>query len=260
MKTFSVLHIVLFLLAILVYQCAQAQDYVISAKGDSITGEVKPLTYGREKYVQVIPADGKKLSLTIFQVKEFRYKDELFRPVKFENGYTFMKLMKPGYLSLYAFQHENQYAFDGLYLLKKDASGIEVPNLSFKKYVMKFLEDCPVSEKVANGEYGKKQLLTIVDEYNACVNARTIDHGKILEQKKEEIKKITAWDALEEKVKGKPDFTDKGDALEMISDIKAKINRGEKVPRFLLEGLKAALESTDLSTELDAALAELTTN
>lgn len=257
MKTYSVVHVLLLLLFLLVYQCATAQDYVISTRGDSIAGEVKPMTFGVDKKVQVV-ADGKKTVLPLVQVKSYQYKKELYHPVKGDQGYQFMRVIRSGYLSLYAFQLPGQTNFDGLYLVKRDGSRIEVPNLSFKRYMVKFLQDCEnVTEKIESGEYNKKKLLQIVDDYNACVAQRTVNHTQIIVKSQEQFKMVSSWNNLEEKVKEKPDFAGKADALEMISDIKGKINRNEKVPNFLIEGLKSSLANAGLNEDLDAALAEI---
>jgi hypothetical protein len=258
MKTFTIVHILLFLIALLVYQCVQAQDYVINTRGDTLIGEVKPLAFGLDKKVQIISPDKRKLTLPILQVKEFHLKNETYHPVRGEKGYTFMKLLKPGYLSLYSFQLENQVTYDGLFLVKRDGASVEVPNLSFRKVLMKFLEDCEqVSKNINDGKYGKKDLNLIVDEYNQCVTDRTIDHTKIIVRKEEQQKKTSGWDKLEEKVKA-AELTDKPDALEMIADIKGKITRNEKVPNFLIEGLRKSLAGSDeLLADLDTALNEL---
>ena len=84
---------------------------------------------------------------------------EVFQPVKGPYGYTFMKLVKSGYLSLLSFQPENQSSYDGMWLLKKDGDGIEVPNLTFEKGMKKFLSDCPaLVKKIDNDVYNKKRL------------------------------------------------------------------------------------------------------
>src|SRR5690348_13070906 len=135
MKNFAVIHILLFLLFLLVYQLAGAQDYLLTSRGDSLTGEVRPLLYGPEKKVQVISADKDKTTYSIFQVREFSSEGEVYQPVKGETGYVFMKLIKPGYLSLYAYQLDNQTRFDGLFLRKMDGQSLSVPNLGFKKFM-----------------------------------------------------------------------------------------------------------------------------
>lgn len=258
MKNFCFLHILLLLLFLLVYQFSNSQDYVVTAKGDTIYGAVKSLSYGPEKKVQVTASNKKKSVYTIFQTQAFSLNGDTYRPVKRENGYTFMKVIKPGYLTLYAFQPENQVAYDGLFLMRKDGIGLEVPNLTFKKQMRNYLQDCPeVSAKIENGELNKKSLDKIVDEYNACIHQRTTDHLKQAIKTEQTTKKISAWDVLEAKVKDKPDFEGKSDGLDMISDIKNKIKNGEKVPNFLLEGLKSSLAKAELNEEIDNALKEL---
>src|SRR5688500_16900625 len=129
MKKFAVIHILLFVLLMLVYQCAGAQDYVLTTRGDSITGEVKPLLYGPEKKVQIVSGDKEKTTFSVFQIRAFSSEGEIYHPVRSDNGYVFMKLIKPGYLSLYTFQLENQSRFDGLFLKKLDGDNLSVPNL-----------------------------------------------------------------------------------------------------------------------------------
>lgn len=258
MKSFGVIHFFLLIILLLAYNCSHAQDYLITSKGDSLTGQIKPLFYGVDKKVQVITADKKKNVFPMFQVRIFRYKDELYQPVKGPDGYTFMKLIKPGFLSLYNYQMPNQVTFDGIYLLRKDGKGIDVPNLSFKKYMKKFMEDCPdVAKKIDDGTYGKKELNQLIDEYNACIDGKTIDHEKVLAQQAVQTKSISAWDTLEDKVKAQSDFEGKTNALEMIQEIKGKIARSEKIPNFLVDGLKNSLPQETFKTELDTALKEI---
>jgi hypothetical protein len=258
MKSFTILHVLLIVLLMIVYQCSKAQDFLVTAKGDTVTGALKPISFGPEKKVQVTSADKKKSLYSIFQIKSYNYKGETYHPVKNDKGYTFMKLVKPGYLSLYSFQIEGQTTYDGLYLAKRDGSGMEVPNLSFKKMMERFLEDCPVvAAKIDNGELGKREINQIVDEYNGCIQNRTVNHGAVIATNQLKEKKSEPWEVLEAKVKEQPDFEGKQDAMEMIGEIRTKIKRGEKVPNFLVEGLKTSLSQTDLSSELETALAEL---
>jgi hypothetical protein len=257
MKNFAVIHILLFLLFLLVYQLAGAQDYLVTSHGDSLTGEVRPLLYGPEKKVQIVSADRDKTTYSLFQVREFSSEGEIYQPVKGEAGYVFMKLLKPGYLSLYAYQLDNQTRFDGLFLRKMDGQSLAVPNLGFKKFMSKFLDDCPVvAEKIKDGEFGKKELNDVVDAYNACIMGRTVDHTKILAQREVQTTKITAWDSLEKKIRER-EFSEKSNALDMIGEIRKKIQRQETIPNFLIEGLKNSLKETGLSTELDAALQQI---
>jgi hypothetical protein len=237
---------------------AGAQDYLLTTRGDSLAGEVKPLLYGPQQKVQIVAADKEKTTFSIFEVREFSEDGEVYRPLKGEKGgYVFMKLQHPGYLSLYAFQQENQSRFDGLMLRKLDGDQLVVPNLGFKKYVGQFVADCPeVAARVKAGELGKRNVDELIDAYNACVTSRTVDHVKEIAGQHQEEAAINAWDALEEKVKQK-EFAEKSNALEMISEIKNKVRLHEKIPNFLAEGLKSSLEGTGLSADLESAMKEL---
>lgn len=253
MKQFSFIHILLLILMLVVYHCSHAQDYVVPLRGDTLYGSVRPTGAGLNQRVQVAAEGSKKKSFGVVEVREFKYKNEVYRPVKGLEGYTFMKLLRDGYLALYAFQPPNQSAYDGRFLLRKDGSGIEVPNLTFKKSMTRFLSDCPaVTSKIDEGELNKRELEAIVDEYNNCVTKNTATVAV-------EIQKLNPLDALEQKVKAKEEFSGRSDALDMIAELKKKVQTGEKIPNFMLEGLKNALSSQpDLATDLDTALKELT--
>jgi hypothetical protein len=249
---------------LLVFKCAGAQDakdvkdYVVTSQGDTLMGETKPLLYGLDKKVQLSQEGKKKVTYPMFQVRAFQYHGEIYQPVKGPDGYTFMKLQKSGYLSLYTYQLPNQSTFDGFYLLKMDGKGTEVPNISFKKAMQKFLADCPdVAGKINKGDLSKKDLNKIIDEYNKCIDANTVDHSKEIVEQKAQEKTIGAWDVLEEKVKAEPEFDGKSNALEMIADIKGKVARSEKIPNFLIEGLKSTLTQETLKADLENALKEV---
>lgn len=256
MRTNIVIHFLLFFLLMLVFQLAEAQDYVLTARGDSLTGEVKPLFYGPEKRVQLAQSDEKQ-TFGLFEVREFSHNHDIYHPVKGESGYVFMKLLQPGYLTLYAYQPENQSRFDGLFLRKLDGDQLTVPNLGFKKYMSKFLEDCPeVSDRIKSGELGKKELTEIIEFYNSCIENRTTDHETIIAVRQEQNIKVSAWDALENQIRQK-EFSEKENALEMVAEIRKKIQRRESIPNFLVEGLKQSLKETGLGEQLNTALAEI---
>lgn len=258
MKSFTVVHVILLLLFLLAYQCTNAQDYLITVKGDSLTGSCKLLTMGREWRVQLTQPDKTKTTFSVLQTREFSYKNEVYHPVKFKDMYVFMKLIKKGYLSLYAFQQPDRVTFDGRYLLKKDLKGLEVPNLGFKKVLSNFLSDCEsVSAKISDGAFGRNQLNDIIDEYNACLAAKSVERFNAAPVATSKQNVPASWDQLETKIKEHADFDGKADALEMVVVIKEKLSRGEKIPGFITGGLKPLLAPTDLKSDLDAALKDL---
>jgi len=254
----GILHLFLVLLLLLAYLWSGAQDYVVTSRGDTITGEVKPLLFGLDKKVQVTSAGKKKMTYPMFQVQTYSFKNELYQPVKGPEGYTFMKLVKSGYLSLYNYQLANQMTFDGSFLMRKDGKGMDVPNIGFKKSMRNFLSDCKaVADRVDNGELSKKDLITIIDQYNECIQGKTDKQEQVVAEQVVQGKVMSAWDVLETKVKEEPDFESKVNSLEMIQEIKGKIAKSEKIPNFLLDGLKNSLKQETLQAPLADALKEV---
>ena len=249
----------LFLCGFLLSLAVSGQDFVVTIQGDTLVGDVKALTYGPDKKVQITEAGKKKVIYPFYKVKSFSVNNEIFQPVKGPLGYTFMKLIKPGYLSLYAFQSNNQNLYDGQYLLKMDGDGMEVPNITFKKGMKRFLDDCPtVADKIDSDVLNKKDLVQIIDEYNNCITNAAANNRPVAESKPViPASVLDSWNALENKVKSQSDFTEKENALEMIGEIKSKISTSQKIPNFLIEGLKNSLNQNEFKAELDSALSTL---
>jgi hypothetical protein len=85
---------------------------------------------------------------------------------------------------------------------------------------------------------------------------RTVDHKQVLAERAEKKTKISAWQSLEERIRSM-EFSEKNNALEMIAEIRKKIERQEQIPNFLTEGLKNSLEGTGLSDDLEQALSQI---
>lgn len=251
---------ILFLLICFIgYKISAAQsDYVVTTKGDTIQGKVKYLNYGVEKKVQVI-TDAKKDVYSILQTKGFKMENEVYHTVRYGQGYTYMKLVTGGYLSLYAFQEPNEVTWDGNYLLKRDGGNLEVPNIGFKKNLKKFMDDCPVvAARIEAGEFSRSEISKIVDAYNQCIDQNTQNKNQAPPPLKEVEEKLKTWNQLETKVKDLDNFDRKINSLEMIQEIKLKISNGEKIPNFLKEGLTDALkDQSSVQGLLENALNEI---
>src|SRR6267154_437438 len=151
---------------------AQA-DFVVKVNGDTLKGSVKILAHEQIERVQVT-GGGKKTTFTGLQVRSVGTDNHVFKAVKYENTVRFMRVIKSGYLSLYAFNIDNQNTWNDLFLTKLDGTGLEVPNLSFKKILGKYLSDCPdVKNRIDHGDLSKNDLDRIVDFYNACMQTKT---------------------------------------------------------------------------------------
>jgi hypothetical protein len=246
---------------LLAFQLASGQtDFIVLTTGDTLKGKIKYLNYGTEKKVQITTLDKKKNTYTLLQTASFRLNNEVYHPMRVTEGYTFMKVLKTGYLSYYAFQLPNQTTWDGRYLRKKDGTGMEVPNIGFKRNLMRYLSECPtLTGKIESGELGKLEIEEIINQYNACIDRNTSMQNLIIENEKDQTEKLKPWTELENSINNGVEFEDKTTALEIINEIKIKIRRAEKVPTFLMDGLKEALkdQSSSIQEALEKALQEL---
>jgi hypothetical protein len=217
---------------------AQAQDYVVTLKGDTLRGATKILTYNKLDKVE-IRVDGKKKVFSALEARTVASKNALYHTVQLPGtGIMYMKLLRKGYLSLYGFRLPNQVAYDGLYLRKLDGQSMEVPNLTFKKSMSEFLSDCEsLKEKLKSGEYGKRDLEKIVDAYNEC---RETQPKKPVEPVAVVDDKIQYMDELLKKLEGS-DFATQKDAVDILKDIRNKSAKGETIPNYLLEGFKSSV-------------------
>jgi len=240
---------------------APAQDYLVTNRTDTLRGEIKLLTFGQMDQVQ-ISIDKKKKVYKPMQVKSIFLDGEFYRPLTYDNSIRFMKVLKAGYLSYYAFRLPNQTIYDGRYLVKMDGQGVETPNLGFKKVITNFLEDCPeVTAKVKADELKRSDIEKIIDEYNACIEKKTeiSHHANIAQQtgdvKLDAIKKLQAKVEAQEELNGKKDITD------LLADISDKITRQQTIPNYQLEALKGLLKDNEpTKEELEKVIALLSGN
>jgi hypothetical protein len=224
---------------------AKAQDYIITSKGDSISGKVKIEKIGTEKRIYVTANDKKKSNYTILQFRKAVIKGETFVPFKRGETFDIVKVIQEGYLSLYAFQLETQNTYDGLYLAKRDGESLEVPNLQFKKHVSRLVSDCPfVKERIESNEFKRHELSKIIELYNSCVQERTNTYYKQTPVSSTPLSNINSWNELKLKIE-QSDLKDKENLLEMLEEIKAKKAKNEKLPKFLLDSFNNGIAQNE---------------
>jgi len=245
--------IILSFILFLIGYCAWAQsDYLITNKSDTLKGDIRILTYDKIDRVQV-SVEGKKETFTALQVLTVYKNNESYKPVKFENTVRLMKVLKSGYLSMYAYNLPNQSSYDGRYLAKLDGSYLDMPNISFKKILSNYLEDCAdVSAKIKKGELGKNDMDSIIDEYNICVTKLKPKQPETTTSEESE-----AIQNLSNKIK-ELNFDSKEDAMDILKDMQSKVEKKEKVSKYLIEGLQSALkDQSTVAEDLDKLIALL---
>jgi hypothetical protein len=234
----------------------EAQDYAVTLKFDTVRGKTSIQTY--DVVDRILVTEGKKKDqFTAVQVRSVHIGKDEYRTVLGENGYRMMKLIQDGTLSLYMGRSKTGFYYDVQYLVKRDGSAMQVPNLAFKKIMIGYLNDCAViKEKVDKGDLGKKDLELIIKEYNACIEAQT---QAVVKQKPVNTNdpRIQALTSLREKLE-KSTITGQKDMLDVLRDITEKVKKDEAVPNYLLESLKNGLkDSSELKTELDNVISLL---
>ncbi len=239
-------------LFLLVSLAASAQDYVVTLKGDTVRGETKILSY--DLYDRINVKSGKtKNQFTAVEVKAVFMANQIYHTIRTDlKGYRMMKLIKPGYLSLYEGRIYNGSSFEIVdYLVKKDGSSLEVPNLSFKKSMINFLSDClSMEEKINSEEVVKKNLDQLINVYNQCIESQTKTSKETASISRED-PKLVALLALKSKVE-KSTLTSQKDVLDILNDLTTKIVNNKPVPKYLLETLNGMLKDTpEVKAELD---------
>jgi hypothetical protein len=219
---------------------ASGQDYVVTTKGDTLRGVVKIYTYDVIDRVQV--GGGKeKGSFTAVQVREASILGEIYHPVRTESSFMMMKLVTPGFVSIYHGHQPKNYTFDTPYLVKKTGQAIEVPNLSFKKIMTDFLVECNVvREKVKDGELGRRDINKIVEEFNQCTTEITNNRTTTVATVPDSL--LAPLTALRKKLENDHSLPNQKDALDILNDITQKVRSNQSVPKYLQEGLKDQLK------------------
>lgn len=235
---------------------ANGQDFVVTLKNDTLRGQAKIMSYDLIDRIQINEMK-KKRQFTAIQVRSAFISNQYYQPVRTENGYQMMRRIKPGFLGLYLARRSNSLSYEVQYLVKRDGSSIEVPNLSFKKTMSSFLKDCVImNEKIENGELGRRNLDQIVTEYNLCFDNQSKSAIAAAPIALED-PRLVAIVALKGKLESSSLPAQK-DALDILNDLREKVRTKQTVPNYLLESLKGLLKDTpDCEPELEKVLSAL---
>ncbi len=122
-----------------------------------------------------------------------------------------------------------------------------------------FLGDCPeLREKIKSGQYGRNDLDQIIDTYNSYIENNTVMRKETVVFAQKSAQKVEPLEKLKKTIQSQNDFDSKKDALDLIDDIIAKINGGQPVPNYLVDGLQKYLAGIEGTKEdLDKVTASL---
>jgi hypothetical protein len=243
--------IIPFVLLALVTLPLHAQDnYVVTVKNDTLRGSIQILSYDLMDRVS-IKTKGKKTNLTAIETRLVFLDSASYAPVQFENTIRFMRIIRPGYLTLYGYRKENQNSYDNRLLAKLNGQKLDLPNLGFKKILSEFLSDCfSTSQKIKSGDFERSKIEAVVDDYNACV----AEQNKLAASTVTSSPLIEAVAALRTKVENSA-IDSKKDVLDLLADIDGKAKNNQTIPSYLSGGLKGYLaDKKEFEVELNNVL------
>lgn len=244
---------------LLTFSLANGQDRVVTARLDTIRGEVNILTYDIFDRVEVTPADDPKKktkSLKAVEVREVISKGDIYHPQLTYDGYRMLKLKTAGYLSLYYGHRPKQNIFDVQCLVKKDGKYLEIPGFTFKRTMSNFLSECgTVKLKIDDGRFTRDSIDQIVAQFNQCITDRT---PKASATPAVTTAATSPIDKIIGRLEKDDQLPDRKDVLDLAKDIQQKIRDGKEVPRYMTEGLKNSLkDATPYQEDLAALLAQV---
>jgi hypothetical protein len=245
------MRIFLFILCLGYLTASAQEDHLVTLKGDTLRGKIQLHSYDLMDRVSV-RVNNKKKMFTALEVRYVFSDSARYTAVQYENMILLMRVIKSGYLSLYAFKFPEKNSYDGRFLVKMNGAKMEVPNLQFSKIVSKFLNDCDGTvQAIESNDWGRSDIEAIVDNYNACIKEK----NRLAVMANATASPLTeAVGALRTKVSDSPLETKK-DVLDLLTSIDNKERMNEPVPGYLKEGLKSYLaDKKEFEAELNKVL------
>jgi hypothetical protein len=214
---------------------SRGQDYLVTARKDTLRGKLGIVSYPTTDKV-VLTLDKKKSEYAAYQVSRIWMDSASYQPVRTPDAFRFMRVARPGMLSLCYARQSPGTPYNIPYLVKISGENIEVNALRFKKTTARFLEDCvSIRQKIEEDSLGRYDLEKIVDGYNRCLELQTT-----VAFTESEDPKLSALNAFNKKLGNDPQAP--AEAKEVLKDLFMKVKEGKTIPSYLAEGLRQSLK------------------
>lgn len=238
--------------------CYGQKDYLVTLKRDTLRGNIElflPTSVQEEISINV---DDNIRKFQAYEFVAFQKEDKKYIAVKLDSYYKIMRVEQEGYLKLLTYRPENNYKFGARYLLKKSGAGMEVPTFSFRKHMASFLAGCDeVVEKVENKTYKRSDLTEIVKAYNTCITSRTTELYKDIVQEDHQLSAGETLESIKKKLQSLG-AAETNDFMILVADLEQKLKKGEKIPSYMISGLRAQInELQKLNVEMKNLLNSL---
>ncbi len=235
-------------------------DRLITVTGDTVAGTIDillPTDYFEEINFK---SDNEKKRYKAFQFIGFHKDGDFYKSIKHSGKYRIMKEVQSGYMGLYMYRAGDSFDFGSRFLYKITNEGLEVPNITFKKAVAQFVQDCPaVQSAVLDRTYKGSNLDELITAYNDCLGTRPQVRRKA-EEKYEpvviiETEELRLINAISQKLQ---DESISDELRTLLRDVTGKIENGDKVPGYLRSALQEETQGyKSVKKEVEKLLAAL---
>jgi len=214
---------------------AHAQDFVVTARRDTLRGRISISSFPTMDKVQVT-IEKKKTEYPAYTVFAVVLDSQLFHPVRTTDAYRFMKLSRAGAVSLFFGRQSPGTPYNVPFVVKRSGESLEVTAMRFKRSMSGFLSDCQViKEKIEQDKLGRNDLERIIDEYNRCLEQQT-DQAFV----SSEDPRLAALNAMNAKFE--KDAAISADAQDILNDLYAKVRENKSIPNYLIEVFRVSLK------------------
>ena len=214
---------------------AQKTGSFITTNGENHSGKIYLRLEEQRVDELVVKIDKERTTFKAHKILSLVFENgDTIKTIKYKDRYQFAKVVHAGpFLNYYKIADIGQERKELTMplLVKQDNSDLEIGNFGFKGRMTKFLKQCPdLTDKIAAGEIKKSRLKDIVVMYNDCMSSNQTKSPTNVS--KVSIEEQPAMEKLINKVSSSG-LENKSDILEMLKDVKAKLEEGESVPKYL---------------------------
>lgn len=203
------------IIALLILSSVQAQgDYLVTLNNDTLYGKIG-FIQNRFYDEVILENDKKKETFKSFQIVTAFVDEANYEPLTFNNKKVIGRCLVKGRISHYQVVGETGNTFSTGLLVKSDNEQLIVSNIGFRKLLSAFVSDCnDLSKRITNKELRSSDLNKIIEIYNN--------------------------DCDEQRADGPETNTniELSEFAQLILDITSKMEKGEKIPNYMVEALK----------------------
>lgn len=232
------------------------ESQIITSKLDTLYGNVTILFGDQYTSDAIYVKLDKRKKVMASEIKSIFFESrDVLHVIKMDGRYQLVKLIHDGlYLKLYTYNapaYGSKGGFEYEVISKFYGGVTKITNIEFKDKIVGFLSDCPnVTDKVENGTYRRKDIRTIIDEYNECID----DKSNVSQMERTAEIRATKMDDLIDKVSSTK-IEGKEELKDMLIDVKSKMATQKEIPGYLEDAIVKMLgKNTELVSQFKSII------